>query len=677
MTENIKFNRQKIDFLLTDLLPYEKGNHYTHRFFYEYLQSRKKKMNGLFKKMQNEVSYFNSSWHSSPLKFNISKKEESFREISLINPLGLLESITFIELFENDILNIIHNKRDFSARKANRTNSLTYKKNRNQTVYYTNDPVSRNQLLISLESSGTYFKHYPFTRITSLLNDKSFIYPRDNFNLLLKIDIQECFSSIYTHSYKWLITNKTYDSKKLRELNSVYCSVDAYLQNINGSKTNGILVGPEISRLLADFLLIHIDQEVIEILAENNLHIRKDYNIFRFVDDYFIYSFNENVQKKIQETISNVLNKYHLKINESKISRVDKMEVFDSWKLELQSVIEKIENIFLDNFTDFKKVMNSFSSKLFDTEKEKYSVIMQGLLEAAPASAMKSENKVKKIRYIDLRSRVISTINATQEQALICSYILSTILRKIEEEINGKVYINMTLAEFVAFVFFIYSKRVDYSSTQKIIRIFSLLIDKHQIDINEYIENSIERFQEDIFTKFTNDWIDLLLFFINYKINISFKLIENITQSFILGENPVNLAALCLFAESKNVDTNNILRQVNKLIKYKVEKINWDDFFQDELCWWVYIFLSYPKLSKSLKKDLIKKLTKLKNEIVSKKDTASNYSKIIVLDFLLNTPKHYIEWDFTQENYYMNYFFYTKDRTVFNPDIIDQISISR
>ncbi|MDA1526733.1 DNA-binding protein, partial [Bacillus cereus] len=198
MAENKKFNRQKNDYLLTDLLPYEKGNHYTHRHFYEYLQKKEKgTLKKLFRKIKDR-GYFNSQWHSSPLKFNISKKGDGFREISLINPLGLLESLAFMHLFESDVLNIIHNKKDFSSRKASRTNSLTYKKDKNQIVYYSDESVSKNQLLIALESSGTYFKHYPFKTITQLLNSKRFIYSRDKFDYLLTIDIQDCFPSIYT-----------------------------------------------------------------------------------------------------------------------------------------------------------------------------------------------------------------------------------------------------------------------------------------------------------------------------------------------------------------------------------------------------------------------------------------------------------------------------------------------
>lgn len=668
MTVNFKFNRQKIDYLLTDLLPYEKGNQYTHRYLYEYLQKEKKILKKLFENIQKENKFFNPKWHSSPLKFKISKKKESFREISLINPLGLIESLTFIHLFENDILNIIHNKNDFSVRKANRINSLVYKKDRNQTVYYA-DNDSKNQLLLSLESSGTYFNHVPFKSITSLLNSKRFVYSRDNFDMLLSLDMQDCFPSIYTHSYKWLISNKTYDSKNLKDSNSVYSNIDAFLQNINGSKTNGIIVGPEISRLLAEFLFVHIDQQILEVLAVKNIYFNKDYNIYRFVDDYFVCSKDEKIQRVIQNVISNTLNKYHLKINESKILKKGKNESFNNWIIEVLPVIESIEDIFLKKNSNIK---NSIEDTLSNMEVPLEYI--QILLEIASTNSSTRKEKSKPIRYIDLRNRVFLAVSTSNESALVCSYILSTILNKIEKNEKEEILINMELNELVIFILSVYSLEVNYASTQKVIRIFSLLIDKHQLDIKEMIERNLERFEGDIFTKYSNDWVDLLLFFANYEINISYKLIENITDVFVEEENPVKLATLCIFAESNFIKTNKIINRVNKIIKSNIEKINWNNLFEDEQSWWIYIFFSYPKLNATIKRNIIEKLNAVKSDL---KSIPSDDAKKLVLDFLLTNDKHFIEWEFTLENYYKKYFFYTKDRTVFNPDVMDQTSISR
>jgi hypothetical protein len=666
MSDNIKFNRQEIDLLLTDLLPYEKGNHYTHRHFYDYLQKEKKTLNKLFRKISKGDRHFNNKWHSAPLKFFISKKEESFRQISLINPLGLIESLAFINLFETDILNIIHNKKDFSSRKAHRTNSLTYKKDNNQTVFYT-DENSKNQLLISLESSGTYFKHYPFKTITQLINSKRFIYSRDKFKYLLSIDIQDCFQSIYTHSYKWLITNKTYDSKNLKDSPSLYNNIDTFLQNLNGSKTNGILVGPEISRLLADFLFIHIDQQILEILAEKNLVYKSDYIIYRFVDDYFILTKEDHIQSVIKDVIAHVLSKYQLKINELKVTKLSKDDSLNKWIQDILPIIDKIDKIFYNRKLNFDSKKSTIISEAFGENSQAFLEVAASFLEN-----IERHKPFRRIRYVDLRSNVITTIKNNNEKTLICSYILSTILRKIEEN-KSNLSINIGLNELITFIFFIYSTHVSYSSTQKTIRILSLIIEEKQDKVTEAIETNLERFEDDIFTKFPSDWIDLLLFAANYKIKLSHKLIEKISESIFLNENPVLLAALCLYWESE-YPTSSFYRKVNQLIKQNLKKMNWKDFFQDELSWWVFIFKSYPKLNNSNKEFITNKLNDIKTNLNSH---SSDEAKLIVLDFLNDTNRHFIEWDFTKDNYYKNYYFYTKDRTVFNPNINDLISISR
>ncbi|MGR3764103.1 RNA-directed DNA polymerase [Rossellomorea sp. NS-SX7] len=675
MEQSNKFNRQSFDFLLTDLLPYEKGNHYTHRYFYEYLQGNKKKFNHLIKLISKEKEFFNPKWHSAPLKFKISKKEESFREISLINPFGLIEALSFIDIFENDILNIIHNKNSFSARKPNRVNKLTYKKDKNQTVYYSNEK-SKEQLLISLEASGTFFKHSPFKNINQLINHRSFIYLRDKFDFLMKLDIQDCYPSIYTHSYKWLVSNKIYDSKKLSNSNSIYKNIDSFLQNINGSKTNGILVGPEISRLLAEFLFIHLDQILIMNLSEEKLFINKDYYIYRFVDDFFIFTNSAEVEDTIRNEINNLLNRFQLKINHSKLTKFNKENNVNEWKNDIGKMVSEIEGIFTNEVNVFISKANSLFSSLEDTEmnaafKQVASTI--GNLEEMTTSKKKS-NYAKKKRYIDLRRMLISIVNTTKEDSLVCSYLLSTILKKIEEQKGKKFYINMAINELISFVFYVYSRKVSYTSTQKLIRILSLLIEKETPGIIEFIERNIQRFEKDIFSRFTSDWIDLILFFANYDIGITVDLIEKIKQQILKDDNPKNLATLCIFENNTNFSDRSLVRITNQLIKNKVQKLNWNDFFQDELCWWVYIFLSYPKLNRILRKEILDNLGIIKGTL---RDSPSDLAKNLVLDFLLTNTDHFILWKFTNEDYYSNFYYYTKDRTVFNPDVVDQVSISR
>ncbi|MBE2975809.1 RNA-directed DNA polymerase [Priestia megaterium] len=674
MKKYIKFNRQTNDFLLTDLLPYEKGNHYTHIYLYEYLQNNKKAVNNLIKKIRSENNFFKPSWHSAPLKFKISKARGDFREISLINPMGLVESLAFMNLFESDIVNILHSKNDFSMRKAGRVNSLIYKKRNKQTVYYTDISNSKKQLLISLESKGTYFRHYPFKTVTQLLNSKRFTYSRDSYKLLMIVDIQDCFSSIYSHSYKWLISSKVYDSKSLTNSNSIYKNIDVFLQNLNGSKTNGIIVGPELNRLLAEFLLVHIDQELIEILAEKNIITSQDYTIYRFVDDYYIYTNEQEVQNTIKEELANLLNKFQLKINESKVKEIEKNENLNEWVLEISPIITLIEQIFMNDTSPFLTQLKSI--KLSSEElNQAFLQVATAILDAGELGESKQiKLSNKKVRYIDLRSRVNSVLLSTQEASLISSYILSTILKKIEDKKDNQITLNMEVNELITFIFFIYTKKITYSSTQKVIRILTLLLEKEVSNAKLIIERSIERFANDIFKGYSSDWIDLILFFSSYRINLTATLTDSIANIIIKEQNPIKAAALCLFYETRNITASSFVKKINELVKNKIESINWDDFFQDELGWWVFIFISYPKINKKTKEIIINNLRKIMDDL---KSTPSDDAKLIILNFLINNDMHFIEWGFTKDNYHKQFYFYTKDRTVFNPDIIDQINISR
>lgn len=673
MSENHKFNRQKEDYVISDLLPYEKGNIFTNRYFYEYILKNRKLLNKVQKNMKVGDEDFDSKWHSSPFKFKVRKKDSSFREISMMNPLATVESLVFLHCFEQDLLNIIHNNKSFSVRKPQKVNSLLYKKNKKQTVYYSNQN-EKNQLLLSLESSGIYFDHKPFKRITDFYNSNLFSYYQDKFKNLLCIDIQDCFSSIYTHSFKWLITKKTYDSKSLQNSRSIYRVIDAFLQNVNGSKTNGILIGPEMMRLLAEFLFVHIDQKIIQQLSSENIFEDKDYKIFRFVDDYFIFTNNIETENIVFKEISSVLNDFHLKINNNKIRKYENKISLNKWiyptknfTASLENFIQPLKNIDLDNI--FTKINENLSLE-DNFEKKTLEQLIGRLINP----------KLKNSRYNDLRNEILTLIENTKESTLTASYILSVILKKIEENDKENHRLNIKVNELILTIFFIYSKDVTFTSTQKMIRILTLLIDKYDLDVKESIEKSYERFEEPIFNGFKSDWIDLLLFNAVYKIEIPERKIIQITDEIFVEKNPLLIANICMFFKHKN-NSRMINKKLNELMKDINSKINWKSIFQDEKMWFIIIFYSYSGLNKDVKQDINHKLSivqKKLEDLIREESKVSVYmAQKLVIDFLLSESNHYIEWDFIKKNYYKKYYFFTKDRTIFNPTIINQSTISR
>jgi len=131
----------------------------------------------------------------------------------------------------------------------------------------------------------------------------------------LKIDIANCYSSIYSHSITWALLGKDIAKKMFLEKssqNSLYKKADE-IDNDNtrlkGSETNGLLTGPYSSRIISEIILGAIDK----------ILVHKGYEFTRYVDDYnFYFTSKYECEKSISE-IATILSEYNLKLNESKI----------------------------------------------------------------------------------------------------------------------------------------------------------------------------------------------------------------------------------------------------------------------------------------------------------------------------------------------------------------------
>lgn len=138
-----------------------------------------------------------------------------------------------------------------------------------------------------LQQTGAYFKIHKFNSVSSFTNSRLWQQCNFKYKYFAKVDYKSCFNSIYTHTYKWIIERNTVDSKEAKNSN-LFIIIDRVLQNINGKSSNGVIVGPEFSRMIAEILLQHIDKEILENLQIKGLSMPKDFRVFRYVDDIYI-----------------------------------------------------------------------------------------------------------------------------------------------------------------------------------------------------------------------------------------------------------------------------------------------------------------------------------------------------------------------------------------------------
>lgn len=131
----------------------------------------------------------------------------------------------------------------------------------------------------------------------------------------LNIDINDYFSSIYTHNFERICENSFFQQKEFtkKDLDFVK-SLDRYNMQLNNNETKGILTGPYSSNVCSEILLSSIDFEIIDYIVSEKLDI--EYS--RFVDDYYFYSNSKENLNNILIKVQNILRNYRLKINETK-----------------------------------------------------------------------------------------------------------------------------------------------------------------------------------------------------------------------------------------------------------------------------------------------------------------------------------------------------------------------
>ena len=176
------------------------------------------------------------------------------------------------------------------------------------------------------EQLGSYFVYKKYRNIHRFFESYKYHRSEKKYDAMVQIDVSKCFDSIYSHSLPWAVLGKAQTKFGLEESKRTFAGrFDTVMQNLNHNETNGIVIGPEFSRIFAEIILQSVDVELKNRLSVSAKLIHKiDYEIFRYVDDFFVF-YNEDVtQQKVFETLQDVLKTKKLSINTAKIKHYHK-----------------------------------------------------------------------------------------------------------------------------------------------------------------------------------------------------------------------------------------------------------------------------------------------------------------------------------------------------------------
>ena len=177
------------------------------------------------------------------------------------------------------------------------------------------------------ENLKTYFSYEKYSNIYKFYEDYRYQRAEKKFKHLVKFDLQSCFDSIYTHTISWATAGGADKVKILPGYHGSWVgdAFDNLMQSVNARETNGIVIGPEFSRIFAEVILQYIDQKVEqELWEEKELRHKSTYECYRYVDDYFLFYNDEKDRNLFMESLTKWLKEFKLQISPSKTEEFER-----------------------------------------------------------------------------------------------------------------------------------------------------------------------------------------------------------------------------------------------------------------------------------------------------------------------------------------------------------------
>src|SRR5699024_4474560 len=351
--KHINYKKERV--VLSDVLPYEVPPYFSNRYFYHFLVNNKieiaqegnkeyikfKKdeddwLEGLIKLLfgldfhnpvENRRKYKllklsnqKKEYVTIPFKFKISHKNHSFRDLAVIHPINQLKMVELYDKYKNNIL-FHSSKSRYSLRHPAQVASLKYYKDSTHK-----QRKSQNEKVEIIETTDkeytslrTFFSYEKYSNIFKFYESYEYQRAEKRFGSLLTFDVSRCFDSIYTHTLPWALNNKKIIKDNLGKAKMLFGNhFDVVMQKMNYNETNGIVIGPEFSRIFAELILQQVDRNIETELDDLGIKYKADYDIYRYVDDFFVFYKNDADKEQIFSVCQKNLQEYNLFLNEKK-----------------------------------------------------------------------------------------------------------------------------------------------------------------------------------------------------------------------------------------------------------------------------------------------------------------------------------------------------------------------
>lgn len=662
---NIK--RNQLDYILTDILPNELSELFSFKYFYDFLLNKRKDVKEMIDKVieaknksaSEQVLFLGSiNWATMPLKYTIMKGLHSSREISLLQPMAAVQIFLFITAYQKELLNILEHNSVYSLRYHQRNNELYYK-NKNKSVIKYFEEESKKAGKDIIEQTGMFFDIKPYKSIALFTSSEEWFVLNSKYKYFIRTDYKACFDSIYTHTYTWLIGKNVNDTKEFKNVN-MYAAIDRILQNINARTSNGIVVGPEFSRMIAEIMLQRIDMSVHSMLLNMGIVDGEKYNVYRYVDDIFIFAESEKLAELVLEKYSEVSRKYLLRLNESKLIKNCVPFILENWLNETNLFTTRVSSILFNSKDEQREIIERIEKEKIGDESEqvvKAYIFKDNTFYLTKRSLMNQFNEL-----ICKHEEKIKTIVA---------YLMGMFLNKAsknKESVNifrGNVS-SGTIFSFLDFLFYIYSFYPDYNNTQRFLSILSYIRDEYNFfDESSKLQMLINKYSF-IFEKANmNDIVNLILFCKQAKIEIPYTQECLLVEALREKDDPILWASYLIYASYSKRYFEEILLEIENYIKENIEAIiAKENIYTYREFWWIIVFNKSPYITSGTQ-GLINNIISDLQVNISGNKRAGDICGNLFVEFLKTNPKQFFEWNIHEKDFLRQITFKTYERSIF------------
>ncbi|RUO26595.1 hypothetical protein CWE09_07795 [Aliidiomarina minuta] len=306
----------KLRTLLTDVLPYELPLWFSNFSMYKRFNTRAHL--NVYKSISG-LDFKNDAGVYIPLDYLISRGgNKSRRAISIMHPVAQLKVCDFYFEYD-DLIEYYCTKSKYSLRHPYRKSTKFYGKVRKGSKIVEGvEGVDEERIV-----SSSYFKYRKYPFLYRFFESYEYHKLEKKFHSMLQVDVSKCFPSIYTHSIGWAVKSKRLAKSKPRARGNFDGEFDNLMQLTNYRETNGIIIGPEVSRIFAEIILQKIDLNLVDRMKPS-YQVSKDYDFRRYVDDYFVFFRSENVKRAFTKALESSLLEYKMYLNEAKTTIVSR-----------------------------------------------------------------------------------------------------------------------------------------------------------------------------------------------------------------------------------------------------------------------------------------------------------------------------------------------------------------